>query len=306
MNQLPKKLTFEEAWQSITIFFVDDQLEQEIENKVNRLLSLAEETNLTTADLRSTDELLKLLRAEKGLEMLLREIGLSEEKFMRIVSVLRQVGRVTERLDSEWNMAQIKRRLKDDTNFAQVVARLLLEGNCDTELRPLIPAYYLEMLNLAARLKDSREVRKVRYKQSLIGTYSGRKGYYVESRIKQRIQSLGVPYEQGRSPLVLVNVDFAIPSLSDPKILIMCSFQETTSSGQSTKARDMLTAYNRLREANSRDRTSRVFVNFADGGGWLARKQDYKRLVENCDYFVNLKHLDLIQEIIKAHFRSTS
>lgn len=39
----------------------------------------------------------------------------------------------------------------------------------------------------------------------------------------------------------------------------MSSFQETTSSGQTTKARDMLSAYERVQHNNSRHRENRAF-----------------------------------------------
>ncbi|MGB9890817.1 MAG: hypothetical protein ACPLTQ_14290, partial [Anaerolineae bacterium] len=43
------------------------------------------------------------------------------------------------------------------------------------------------------------------------------------------------------------------------------------------------------------------FREIADGGGWLARRRDFQRLVENCHYFINLRHLDLLEPIVLAH-----
>ncbi len=81
----------------------------------------------------------------------------------------------------------------------------------------------------------------------------------------------------------------------------MSSFQETTSSGQSMKARDMMNAYQNLERRNSRNQEHRVFVNFADGGGWLARKRDFERLVQSCHYFLNLQYLDMLEAIVREH-----
>jgi len=81
----------------------------------------------------------------------------------------------------------------------------------------------------------------------------------------------------------------------------MSSFQETTSSGQSTKARDMLSAFERIQRSNSRHNENRAFVNFVDGGGWLARKGDFRRLVENCHYFVNFQYLDMLEAVVREH-----
>nr|HID14316.1 hypothetical protein [Anaerolineae bacterium] len=81
----------------------------------------------------------------------------------------------------------------------------------------------------------------------------------------------------------------------------MSSFQETTSSGQTTKAKDMLAASERIRRSNSRYGENRAFVNFVDGGGWLARKRDLERLVEHCHYFINLQYLDMLEAIVLKH-----
>jgi hypothetical protein len=306
MTQTPRKLSFEEAWNSITIFYVDNELEQEIDQEVDRLLRLAEQYGVTEKSMMSPDSLAALLREQEGaLEFILRELELSEEKFLRIISLLRQIGRIPVPLDREWTMQQITRRIQADPDFASAVAHLLMDGVRDAELQAVIPRYYLEALNFREIAAGSVAARRVRYKRALIGTYSGRKGYRVEACIRGRLESIreryGVGFEQGRSRFVNVNVDFAVPSLDDPWVILMCSFQETTSSGQSTKARDMETAYDDIRRSNSRNRENRVFVNFADGGGWLARRRDFQRLVENCHYFINLRHLDLLEPIVLTH-----
>ncbi len=306
MTQTPRKLSFEEAWNSITIFYVDDELEQEIDQEVDRLLRLAEQYGVTEKSMMGPDSLAALLQEQEGaLEFVLREVELSEEKFLRIISLLRQIGRIPVPLDREWTMPQIVRRIQADPDFASVVAHLLMDGVRDPELQAVIPRYYLEALNFREIAAGSVAARKVRYKRALIGTYSGRKGYRVEACIRSRLEGIrkryGVGFEQGRSRFVNVNVDFAVPSLDDPWVVLMCSFQETTSSGQSTKARDMETAYDDIRRSNSRNRENRAFVNFADGGGWLARRRDFQRLVENCHYFINLRHLDLLEPIVLTH-----
>ena len=43
-----KKLAFQEAWDTSTIFFVDDDLENEIDLKVKSLLETAEDSRITS------------------------------------------------------------------------------------------------------------------------------------------------------------------------------------------------------------------------------------------------------------------
>ncbi|MDW8396726.1 MAG: DpnII family type II restriction endonuclease, partial [Anaerolineae bacterium] len=205
----------------------------------------------------------------------------------------------------EWNIDQITQRVAADPSLADQVAGLLLNGARDPVLQTLVPRYYLETLNLNAFLSAPLTARRVRYKQSLAGTYSGRKGYRVEALVREQLEGIqrkhGVSFERGTTRLVNVNADFAIPTLEDPWVIVMCSFQETTSSGQSTKARDMEAAYRDVCTSNSRHKENRAFVNFADGGGWLARKRDFERLVRECHYFINLKHLVMLESIVLDH-----
>jgi hypothetical protein len=139
----------------------------------------------------------------------------------------------------------------------------------------------------------------------LIGTYGGRKGSKVENKIEAKLKEIkkkyGVSNGRGTARIINTKIDFAIPTIEDPWVIIMVSFQETTSSGQSTKARDMFNAYQRVHSSNVRHGENRAFINFVDGGGWLARKNDFKRLVSECHYFLNLKHLDMLESIIKKH-----
>lgn len=306
MAQMLRKLSFEEAWDSTTIFFVDEELEREIDQEVDRLLRLADQYGLTGRNTISQDSLAAVLREhEEALEFILREIGLSEEKFQRIISLLRQIGRIPVPLDQEWSIKQIIRRMRGDSDFVALIASVLMDGVRDPQLQAVIPRYYLETLNFREIAASPEIARRVRYKSALIGTYGGRKGYRVEERIRKELERIreqhGVGFEKGRSRFINVDIDFALPSLDDPWVIIMCSFQETTSSAQSAKARDMESAYRDIGISNSRHREMRAFVNFADGGGWLARKRDFQRLVENCHYFINLRHLDMLEPIVRKH-----
>lgn len=301
-----RKISFQEAWDSSTIFFIDEELEAELDTKVSQLLSLVEEVNSPKADILNEDRIYRfLIERELGLDVLLMEIELSVEKFLRIISLLRKLGDIRGGFESEWGIEKVKSKIRQQPEFAQQIVHLLLDGKREGKLEKYIPRYYLETLNYRQIRGSSQEARRVRYKKSLIGTYAGRKGYKVERRIKERLAEiqikLGVSFEKGRTRIMDTDIDFVLPGLEDPWVIIMSSFQETTSSGQTTKARDMLAAYEKVIRMNSRYNENRAFVNFVDGGGWLARKRDFQRLVEQCHYFINLAHLDMLEDIIQKH-----
>lgn len=298
-----RKLSFQEAWDSSVIFFVDEELEREIESEVESLLATAQSRRAAHTNL--SDLTTFLTQRENALDVVLKDLELSQEKFMRIVSLLRKLGRIPGGFDREWGMNKIRSKIVHEPDFARVIANLLLDGKRDTELQQHIPRYYLEALNYRQFQAGSEAILRQRYKGQLIGTYGGRKGHKVEERIQQKLAQIesvhGIGFAQGRSTMVETDIDFAVPNLEDPWVIIMSSFQETTSSGQTTKARDMLAAYERVVRHNSRYRESRAFVNFVDGGGWLARKSDLERLVEQCHYFINLQHLDMLEAIVMKH-----
>lgn len=260
-----QKLSFQEAWNSSTIFFVDNELEDEIDKKVSRLLSLSQSSYISGNKERTVEDIVSFLNEDPdSLDVILRDTGLSDEKFMRIISLFRKIGRISGEFDSEWSIAKIKRRLTDEPAFLDLVARLLLDGKRDKELSEYVPRYYLDKLNYREIGTIPQALREVRYKESTIGTYGALKGHRVEARVKEILEDnrdrYGVGYEKGRSRIINVDIDFAIPTLQDPWIIIMSSFQETTSSGQTTKARDMLAAYTRISESNSRFGEDRVLT----------------------------------------------
>ncbi|MEA2007655.1 MAG: DpnII family type II restriction endonuclease [Chloroflexota bacterium] len=301
-----RKVSFQEAWDSSSVFFVDDDLEQEINDKVEVLLETAKNHRVSeTAQITVADIANFLGESKNALDVILKDVGLSQEKFMRIISLLRKLGRIPGGFNSEWGIGRIRSNIIDTPDFAHKIATLLVDGKRDEELVRYIPRYYLDLLNYREIKGSSQAARRVRYKQSLAGTYGGRKGYQVEVRIQRALDKIkdkhGVGYDKGRSRMIETDIDFAIPNTDDPWIVIMSSFQETTSSGQTTKAKDMRSAYEHICHQNSRYGENRVFVNFVDGGGWLARKRDLERLVEHCHYFINLEHLNMLEAIVLKH-----
>jgi hypothetical protein len=303
MTHSVEKISFEQVWKTASVFYLNTSLEDEIDQEVENLLSIAEQSNLSSGQVIGEEYLRERLAQNPDvLDVILRDLELSEEKFLRLISLLRRMGRIEGGFESEWSLTKIKNYLSQNTDFLKQIVSLLYHGYNDVELAALVPRYYLESLNYAEIGISTQAARKVRYKRSLIGTYGAKKGHKVEAEIENiliQVQNkYGIPFEKGRSRFVETDIDFAVPNLDDPWVILMSSFQETTSSGQTNKARDMLAIYDRIRHSNSRYNERRVFVNFADGGGWLARKRDLYRLWENCHFFLNLYNLSDLEKIV--------
>ena len=173
---------------------------------------------------------------------------------------------------------------------------------------PDVPRYVRERLRLPTDFLDrmandiSREVH-----QSLQSLYNTRSGLAVEEAINSIVTQTGYKYEKGQVSIVdNKEVDIAVPELVLPRILIMASYQLTTASSQSQRAREQqvmyqhVGAYNDLRD--NRGTPDVQLVNVIDGGGWLARSKDLAEMHRYCDYALAVSHLaDHLPPILRYH-----
>ncbi len=306
MTGQPRKLSFEEAIETCVPFYNDEAFEQRFDEFVQERLN--EITQYQASAFRqpvTVENVVKFLRTEpRGLLRILGQLRLSEEKFKRIVTLIRKLDNS---FDREWSIKQIEQRIATDDAFASKIANLVISGHIDPALTKHLPKFYRERLNLKRLTEPTVDEYRLRIqlKDKYIGTYANWKGDLVENLIKQELERIrrlhGVPFAAGTTPLVNVTVDWAIPNLEDPYVIVMSSYQETTSSSQSVKARDMLACYQAISQRNVQSLENRAFVNFVDGGGWLARQKDFKRLVAGCHYFLNIANLNMLESIVLHH-----
>jgi hypothetical protein len=296
----PYKLTFEEVIKTSVVFYVDESLEKRFDDFVRGKAQSIIKTKRLKKRV-SVDELIEFLRTEpEALTRVLNILHLSREKFLRIVSLLRKIEGT---FDVEWNFNKVNKKIKEDIDFARKIADLFIKGKDNPILVKYLPLYYRERLSLTTLEEFETENELIlKLKDRYMGLYHKKKGDAVENLIKERLEKLGVQYAKGRTEIVDVTVDWAIPDLLNPQIIIMSSYQETTSSAQSEKARGMLRCYEQIQHRNMQRGENRIFINFVDGGGWLARQADLRRLVEACHYFLNINTLNMLDDIVKYHF----
>ncbi len=305
MSEQLRKLTFQEAIETSLPFYNDERLEKRFDSFINeRITEIVEHRKTATIKKVTIDNLISFLRDEpNGLLRVLGKLYLSEEKFKRIITLLRKLEGS---FDREWSIKRINKELRVDGSFAQKIAKIFVNGKENTLLKKHLPRFYRERLKLTSLAEHLEEDElRIKLKDKYMGTYSNWKGDLVEGLIKNELEKIGKKYGVGHAAgitsVVDVTVDWAIPNLNNPYVLIMSSYQETTSSGQSTKARDMLACYQKISHRNIQHQENRAFVNFVDGGGWLARQKDLRRLVDGCHYFLNIKTLSMLEAIVLTH-----
>ena len=143
---------------------------------------------------------------------------------------------------------------------------------------------------------------------SLQSQYNTDMGLALEARIGQVVTGAGYKWEKGFVDVVdQKEVDVVVPELRLPRILIMSSYNLTTASAQSQRAREQKAMYDQVHTYNSahiRRREPDVqLVNVIDGAGWLARPSDLEEMHQHCDYALSFNGLDLLPEILHYHMR---
>ena len=118
----------------------------------------------------------------------------------------------------------------------------------------------------------------------------------VEETIKLTCDLEGLTYVKNKSVDGLDrNYGFIIPDNKQPKILINCSYNITTSSTQSRFSESVL----RTRDKIRMDGKKILTVNIIEGAGWIGRQSDLKIIYENSDYTLNLAYIGLLDQIIR-------
>lgn len=253
-----------------------------------------------------SDALIRFLRADDDfLGIVLALTNLSQEKFLRILSA--------ERFASgdyglEWNIGRVHKKVAENDEFANRLASLFLEGR-NNALIQQIADFYLAQLELPAdwqaRLATDAALVQNAIRRKLTGEYVDAKGKAVEAMIRQYLDNLktkyGVGHAHGQVALVQKEVDFSLPSLDEPHVMIMSSYMETTSSNQTARANEQNAMYQTVIGDRVRYGSKRVMVNVVDGAGWLARRSDLRKMSDGCDYILSIKLLDQLESIICSH-----
>ncbi|WP_181248527.1 DpnII family type II restriction endonuclease [Flavobacterium magnum] len=246
------------------------------------------------------------------LRCLISLIGLSEERLKRVVSLIR-VKFLNQEFNTEWSTKQISNLIIKDDMFRNLLVDFFINGR-NSIVGEEIPLYYLQNFKLLSidfinDLSNFNYVERILNDGEIQDKYSNRVGTHIETLIKNKIDSYNsvtgrnVSYEVMKEfPLLNKNIDFLIPSLNEPKILIEASYNITTGSGQSKRADQLVDIYSALMKHNANHRQNQIImVNYCDGFGWVGRQNDLHRIYGASDYVINQKTLDLLDGILDAY-----
>lgn len=195
--------------------------------------------------------------------------------------------------------------IEKDIQVRNRIAEFLVNSDSEKNIVPTFVRKSFELPeNWIELLQNKEYLGRIAY-GNMQSQYSVSIGNALENKVNSIVTKLG--YEHQKGPVRIVGgkeVDIAIPNTNAPKIIIMSSYMITTSSAQSSRAneqaqmQDSIRTHNRLPE--QLDVSNVIFVNVIDGGGWLDRRKDLKRIWQSSDYCLSYSRLSDLESIIKS------
>ena len=309
------KIAFDD-WKNSMSFMIDDEFDQHFLQTITPLTRLINESCRSFSN---PEELSTFLTTDSGeisallkLKAFVSVIGLSEERLKRVVSLIR-FQFFHEEFRSEWSVAAISRKLNTNEDLRNLLIEFFINGRNSTVGREM-PLYYMRNFNLLNEdfindLTEFNYVDRILNDNEIQGKYSNEVGAHVEKIIQNQLdvyrdtQNPELRYEtQQEFPLLNKNIDFLIPDVNNPRILIESSYNITTGSGQSKRADQLVELYGILMKHNANHRNNRIIMlNYCDGFGWVGRQNDLHRIYDASDFVFNRKNLHILDEVLDEY-----
>lgn len=288
-----------------TFYYFDDEFEKHYDaqqiTRLNALLaSLFEKVRADGARKAFFDE---LLQQDNGLRALLALNGFSNEQLNRVITLARVIN--DQELDSllnrrrwgipekastdisEWGTSRIEKLVRSNSAFRNGLVNLFFDGATNASIVRYLPPFEVKKLTVAKLNFNTEAIvdTLVRYKEK--GSYSGKRGNNPEKQIKLILDELRLSFSTGVHLSRLLDgatgaertMDFIIEHQDDPRVIVECSYQSTTSSGQGDKSKAEIGVDALIH----RKYRSARFIGFVDGIGWYVRKRDLRRMVSAYD-----------------------
>lgn len=298
MNK-PANISYDELIKTITMFWIDKTLEESINSEVERFVTELE-TKLTKIG--TKEGLREYIRSDKSsLGNILGLMEISEEKFKRIISMLRRDRKFV--FSTEWSLDKTRSVLMEQEAFMDDVCELLLNGANSDRFKRKIPDFYRNGFiiddSILSRLSDRTELARLAKKQ-LDVKYNNSVANAVARKIEETVKFTcdleGLTLVRNKEVEALNrSYCIAIPNAQKPRVLIDYSYNITTSSTQSRYAEKVKST----RESIANSGLKIITINVIEGAGWVGRQSDLRQIYDNSDYTLNVANIGLVDQIIR-------
>lgn len=299
-----EKIAYNELIKSMSMFFVDENIDNEYIQKREEFSTLEDE--MREIDTRKGLE--KYIRSyENSLEKLLIILGISGEYFKRITSFFRRQRGFEFR--TEWDISSFRRFILSDSEMMNKTIDLFIEADDNSELAIYIPRYRLSCFKITPsvmkrlgnhdflRLLFSKELdtsfnnattnSKVKLLEDILRNICTKKGFTLK-----KSENIDVNGNNTRS--IPINYTISKPEKVLPSYYICFSFYLTTSKGQTIMKNNVKNLRDYIVTHNPDARQIIVL----DGAGWIGRQGDLQDIWDYSNYCINLSHLHELNVII--------
>ena len=289
----PPKITLNELKKHMQLFLDFPHVEELIETQLQETVQEILLTKAQNGGRNPVDVLHDYINAGENWEMRLGiVVGFTQgsiEKLKRVFAALCP-GR-------SWNEVKTNTCLQH-----RMVQWIVNPFEVDVYIPPFLQASFSLPGNWVDLLQNKDYLQGV-VRSKLQAKYAVWIGNELESQIKNVIENLGYGTQKGKVEIVdNKEVDVVVPDTDNPRILIMASYQLTTSSSQSSKANEQMRMYRKVqeyRDSRGQRRSPDIkFINVIDGGGWLARLNDLETIWKGCDYCFALANLGDLKDVL--------
>ncbi len=309
------KLSFDD-WKNSMSFMIDDEFDNNFLHSIEPLAQYIVDSCFQFANFQQLSDFLTIdsdFLAIAKLKAFVSLIGLSEERLKRVVSLIR-FRYYGEEFRTEWDIKRISKTLQIDPYFRELLIEFFINGR-NSRIGVEIPLYYMRNFRLTdpefiSDLTNYKYVERILNDNEIQGKYSNKVGSHVEKIIQSRLQhhknhiNTSLQFEiQKEFPLLNKNIDFLIPNVNTPHILIESSYNITTGSGQSKRADQLVEFYGTLMRHNANHRSKRIIIlNYCDGFGWVGRQNDLYRIYDASDHVFNQHTLHVLDEVLNQYY----
>lgn len=293
------KISLRDALRTTTMFLCDSNIEAYYDNLLNTQVAAMKET---LSSVGTIEGLKQYVRSEKkAIDNIITLLGISGEKFKRVVSWIRLSKGFT--FDSEWSLSSLRTKMIEDSRLMEEFCELFINGYSSTKFISIVPRFILQDFRIddevMRRLTSDDYVRNL-VKDKVTTEYNTRYAdLYVKTlhnKIKRIAQTHGLEF--GKMQIPNYSSDELALTYAGKYIVINHHFYLTTSSSQTNYYNDVI----QPKYAKAQGMPNVNVLNILDGAGWIGRAADFKKVFADCNYFLNLKSIDKLNDIITEFF----
>lgn len=293
------KISQRDALRTTTMFLCDSNIEEYYDNLLNTQVAALKRT---LSSIGTIEGLKQYVRSERNaIDNIIILLGISGEKFKRVVSWIRLSKGYT--FDSEWSNTSLRTKMIKDPRLMEEFCELFINGYVSPKFASIVPHFILQDFRIddevMHRLTSDDFVRNL-VKDKVTTEYNTRYADLYVTTLHSKIREIALNHglEFGKMKIPNYSMEELALTYAGKYIVVNHHFYLTTSSSQTQYYNDVI----QPKYAKAQSMPNVTVLNILDGAGWIGRAADFKKIYADCNYFLNLKTIDKLNDIISEFF----